>query len=112
MSNEIHNPLLAIENGLIHPFVGRARAKGYPEEKITEAAIIGIGKNIKNYEELIGTTEQGIKNYRGIGDNDNTIAYMGKVHEYQGLLEDAKRALEILNEGYEVVYKSEIINPL
>ncbi|MCK4730177.1 MAG: hypothetical protein KAT28_02560 [Candidatus Aenigmarchaeota archaeon] len=110
MSDEIYNPLSAIKDGLILPFVRNARKKGYSEKEITEAAIIGIEKNIKSYEGLIETANQRIKKYSSTRNIDNTLSNM--VHEYQGWVEDAEKALGSLNEGYKIVYKSETINPL
>ncbi|RLI99309.1 MAG: hypothetical protein DRP06_03720 [Candidatus Aenigmatarchaeota archaeon] len=112
MSDEIYNPLLAIKQGLILPFVRNARKKGYSEEDITKAAIIGIRKKIENYEELVKKAEQTLEKYRQKGNTHYYNIRSKEIQEYKKWLGDAERAFGILNEGYEISYQSETINPL
>ncbi len=113
MSDEKYNILLAIEDGLIHPFVSYARDNGDSEEDITEAAKIGIGKNIKNYTGLVSNSILTVKNYLEIDTTPKrAIQVINNISEYKHWQAEAERALKILNEGYEIKYKSETINPL
>ena len=112
MSDEKYNILLAIEDGLIHPFVSYARDNGDSEEDITEAAKMGIGNNMKVYAKLIIKAEQTLKKYRQKGDKTEELSQSDKIVEYNDWLNEAKRALGILNGGDEIKYKNEMINPL